>query len=657
MFRSNTLRAAAVPALLAAALAPASAQSSDPAKLFARDYEFVDPTLSPTGEYVAVDAPDGVRRSISMISLKGDGARNVFRLAGGTDIWGNFVLKEPAAMVWSDDNRLVVFEGYDYGRFGEKFYSGNVYVTNSDATGQEQLFGYNLDSSNFRAKFKDDGVARLVDLLPGEKGKALFYYLPGEKVDGEYATDIFIVDTLKATRERVERFTGRQNVFADNSGKVRLLWRYEDDHKLVAKYRPTPESEFKPLPASMAGQSINLWFFDSDNNHAYATVSDKGEPGQLYRIDFAAGTRERVGGQPGQEISDFERAGRAGPPVVLRYAAGKPKIDYLDPKSPWAQLHAGLMKAFPGNMVNFIDLTRDENTLLFATWSDRDPGAYYLFDRKANKPSLLFRAAEWIDPAQMSPTLPLEFKNRNGDTLYGFLTMAHGRSANMPLVVMPHGGPYDVSDSWGFDRDAQFLASLGYAVLQVNYRGSGMRGKEFERSGYKMWGTGIQDDIADGVRHVIGQGLVNKDKVCIYGISFGGYSAMMNPIRNPGMYKCAIGYAGVYDLKKMVADDSDSAGLRAFWARTLGDEAAQAAQSPTAQAAKLDVPMLLIHGRADKTAPIAQYELAAAALKAAGKPFESLVKADEGHGFYKAADQEEAYNRMKAFLLKYNPPN
>src|SRR6476620_3057953 len=109
------------------------------------------------------------------------------------------------------------------------------------------------------------------------------------------------------------------------------------------------------------------------------------------------------------------------------------------------------------------------------------------------------------------------------------------------MVVVPHGGPYGIKDTWGYDRDAQFLASLGYAVLQVNYRGSGGRGQDFEESGYKGWGTTIQEDIADAVKHVIAQGLANKDKVCIYGVSFGGYSAMMNRIVNNGMYKCAIG--------------------------------------------------------------------------------------------------------------------
>lgn len=655
MIRSSTLRAAMVLGLFAAG--GAQAQIADPAKLFSRDWEYVGPRLSPTGEYVAVDTPDGERRAISLIKITGEGERNLFRFAGNEDRWGNIVRKEPASFTWSDDSRLVVFEGYDYGRFGSKFTSGNVFATDADAKQQVQLFGYTNDRGNIRSQFKDEGNPYLMKMLPDSKGQALFYFMPWTQGNSKSITTVYRVDTHSSKREQIESFPDSVTVSADNSGRARVNIRYDLDDKQIVQYRPTPESDWGPMPASISGEALQVWFFDPDNNTVYAEISDKGEPAQLYRLDLSAGTRERIAGQPNQEISSFQRAGRLGPPVIIRYAAGKPKIDYLDPKSPWAQLHAGLMKAFPGEMVSFMDITRDESKLMFVTWSDRNPGTYYLFDRKTNTPSLLFKAAEWIDPAQMSPTMPIEFKNRHGDNLFAFLTMPKGKSTNLPLVVMPHGGPFGISDSWGFNGDAQFLASLGYAVLQVNYRGSGMRGNDFMESGYKQWGTGIQDDITDGVKHVIAQGMVDSNKVCIYGASFGGYSAMMNPIRNPGMYKCAIAYAGVYDLEELTDDQDGSKQIRSFFARSMGSAMDQADQSPVAQIAKLDVPILLIHGKSDRTAPFSQFRIAEAALSKAGKPYETLVKSDEGHGFYRSENQEEAYNRIRAFLQKYNPVN
>jgi dipeptidyl aminopeptidase/acylaminoacyl peptidase len=309
-------------------------------------------------------------------------------------------------------------------------------------------------------------------------------------------------------------------------------------------------------------------------------------------------------------------------------------------------------------MVDFVDVTKDEKQVLLYTYSDRNPGTYYLFDRTTNKPSLLFQTRDWIDPAKMSPMAPIEFKNRGGDTIYGFFSAPLGKPGPHPLVVMPHGGPFGVSDQWGFDNDVQFLTSLGYAVLQVNYRGSGGRGDTFRTSTYRQWGTGIQDDIADAVKHVIAQKMADPAKVCIFGISFGGYSAMMNPIRNPGMYKCSIGYAGVYDLAKMQAADDGSKQLRSWFTREVADDPAQIiAQSPTKQVAALDVPMLLIHGKSDRVAPFEQFTAARFALGQAGKSYETLEKADEGHGFYKEANRVEAYERIRTFLLKHNPPN
>ena len=656
MLRLNILRAALALAFAGHALA-AQAQVADPAKFFSREPDYSSPTMSPTGEFVAVDTPDGSNRALALIKITGTPERNLFRFYGSTDRWDRPVKKFPYSATWSADDRIIVFEGYDYGIGGSKFASGNVYSTSSDAKKQAQLFGYVMDDGNQRSRLKDRGAPYLMEVLPELNGQALFYFWPFTQQASQRHTSIFRVDTVSGGRETVESFDDEVYVTADNTGKARFNYREDLEDKQIAQYRPTPDSEWKPMPASLQGQNINVWFFEPDNNIAYAEVTEHGEPAQLYKVNFSAGTRERIGGQPNQEITGYERAGRLGPPVVLRYSAGKPKIDYLDPASPWAQLHAGLMKAFPGQMVNFIDLTRDEGKLLFSTWSDRNPGTFYVLDLKTKAPSELFKAYEDVDPARLSPTLPLEFKDRAGTSINAFLTIPQGKPGAHAMVVMPHGGPYGIHDVWGYNRDAQFLASLGYAVLQVNYRGSGGRGIDFIESGYKGWGTVIQEDIADAVKYTIAQGLANKDKVCIYGGSFGGYAAMMNPILNPGMYKCAIGYAGVYDIKADSAKKDASKQIRSYWSRTRGDDATQTGQSPLTHIAKLDVPILLVHGKSDHNVDFDQFQKAETALRGAGKTFEVFAKADEGHGFYKPADVEEFYNRMKAFLLKYNPPN
>jgi dipeptidyl aminopeptidase/acylaminoacyl peptidase len=659
MCKYSTPRKARLLALCVAGVlaGSASAQIADPAKLFAKEAEYQGARLSPTGDYVAVTTPFENRRALSLIHLSGDYARSLIKFDVGPDRWGRIVRQEPFGPVWSDDTRLIVNKAVDYGIFGGKSGTGDVYASNADGSAQVQLFGYLPDRGNIRSRFKDEGSPYLIKVLPDSGGTALFGFQPWPTGNSQRTTAIYRVNTHKGTRQQVESFSDAYGVSADNTGALRVATRRTLEGNQVVQYKPTPDAAWQPMPASLAGTYIGMWVFDADNNRAYAEISDKGEPASLYRVDFAAGIREKLASHPTLEISDFQRAGRLGPPVAIAYTGGRPKVDYLDTSSPWAQLHSGLMKAFPGHLIDFVDITKDEKKLLFYAYSDREPGAYYLFDRTTNKPSLLFRTHEWIDPAQMSPMQALEFKNRGGETIYAFLTTPRGKAGPHPLVVMPHGGPYGVSDAWGYDSHVQFLASLGYAVLQVNYRGSGGRGDAFERATYKQWGTGIQDDIADGVKHAIAQNLVDPKKVCIYGISFGGYSAMMNPIRNPGMYRCAIGYAGVYDLVQSSEEDDSSKQLRAFFARTMGDVATQREQSPVQKVAQLDVPMLLIHGKSDYVAPFEQFRLAESALSRAGKTYETLAKADEGHGFYKEPNRVEAFERIQAFLLKYNPPN
>jgi dipeptidyl aminopeptidase/acylaminoacyl peptidase len=222
--------------------------------------------------------------------------------------------------------------------------------------------------------------------------------------------------------------------------------------------------------------------------------------------------------------------------------------------------------------------------------------------------------------------------------------------------VIPQGGPFRTSDDWSYDPDVQYLASLGYAVLQVNFRGSSQRGEAFAKAAWKGWGTTIQDDITDGVKAVLAQNLADKDRICIYGGSFGAYSAMMNPIGNPGMYKCAIGYSGVYDLGLWAEDHNNSKRGQAWLDYELGTSPAILdAQSPARHAAQVGVPVLLIHGRGDEIAGFNHYDKLKSALEKAGTPVESLVKTEEGHGFYSESNQAEAYERIAAFLKKYNP--
>ena len=260
----------------------------------------------------------------------------------------------------------------------------------------------------------------------------------------------------------------------------------------------------------------------------------------------------------------------------------------------------------------------------------------------------------------MAERRPIAFKARDGLDLYGYMTVPkHAPGVKLPMVLLPHGGPHGPYDSWFFDRDAQFLASRGYAVLQVNFRGSGGRGVNFERSGYRQWGAKVQDDLIDGVKWAIGEGEVDGARVCAYGASFGAYSALMLAAREPALFKCAVGYAGIYDLKLLLTSDNAirSKTTLNFMKKYVGQDQAELNRfSPALLASQITSPVLLVHGEKDKTAPFEHAEAMRAALVKVNRAPEWLVAPTEGHGFYDTRNITMFYEKLGAFLDKHIGP-
>lgn len=636
-------RARLAASLLALASTTAAAQHVAIEDL-ARRSEVNEVSLSPTGDYVALAVPtaDGMETQLQVLKLDGSGNTQVLRLARQQHVTG---------IIWTGDEQLVVSRAKMEPLLARPYSLGELLTSDVRGGKQDTLFGYIPDNGNTRGRRKDEGFASVARVLNSQPGHALVEFECwncGEDPD----TVIFNVDTTTGERHEVERSDGLASFTFDQAGEARLRTTWDDNDDPVLHYRPAKGADWAPLPKALAGRTLYSARFDADHNTVYGLVSDKGEPAQLYRIDLAAGTRTKLAGRDDVAVSYMMYAGRDGMPFAAVFDAASPTIQYVDPASEWAQLHAGLLKSFPGQMLTLNSFSRDGNKVLFGVWSDRNPGSYYVYDRSAKRASKIVDYSPWLKQEQLAPSRPIEFKARDGSKLYGFYTAAAGNGPR-PLIVMPHGGPFGPYDQWGYDSDAQFFASRGYGVLQVNFRGSGGRGELFQQAAWRQWGGLIQDDIADGVKHAIDAGLADASRVCIYGASFGGYSALMNPIRNPGMYKCAIGYVGVYDLELLRKTDGTTRSKRGrrFLDRQVGtDEAMLEATSPAQQVASLGVPVMLVHGSADATAKFDQYRAMAAALKAAGHPHETMVVDGEGHGFYKPENRAELYRRMEAFL-------
>lgn len=642
--------------VLMLASVPAMAQQI-PVTDFAKYAQLDEVALSPTGEYLALAVPtvDGKETNLQIIRLADGSNIKTFRFGQESHVRG---------VTWTDSEQVTVARARRFPM--EEFARSMGQLMSTDLTGDNQrtLFAFLLDDGIRRGRKKDLGWAYLEKVLDNEPGMALvkFYCFPSDcGEDGD--TVVYKVDTRTGDRTEVERIkdgdVGSELVY-DRNGIARVAHSEHEDGTPKMSYRPTPTSPWTPLPKSLAGYELKGGVFLEDNNTLYARVSDQGEPTQLYRLDLAAGTRTKLAGNDQVGIGGILTGGFKGVPFGVTYSTHKPSVQYFDPKSPWTQLHAAIMKRFPGQMVYFLEFARDDSKMLFWTSSDRVPGNYYVMDlANGNKITQVGSRMPWFDGKPLAQMRPIEFKSRDGKALYGYYTAPLGKATGaQPMVVMPHGGPFYAADNWGFSREVQFLASRGYGVLQVNYRGSGGRGETFVTQAFRQWGGMIQDDIADGVKYAIDAKLADPEKICIYGASFGGYSALMQPILNPGLYKCAIGYVGVYDLPLELRNEESSAESTERWyARTLGtDMTALAKDSPARRASEINVPVMLVHGKSDSNVRLNQFKAMDAALRDIGHPPETFLADGEGHGFVNPDNIAELYRRIETFLDKHIGP-
>ena len=313
--------------------------------------------------------------------------------------------------------------------------------------------------------------------------------------------------------------------------------------------------------------------------------------------------------------------------------------------------------------INLLSLAARPATpfMLVTSYSDRQPGKFSLFNSETGQLSSIGETLPQILPAQMSEQQLLHYKARDGLDIPAWLTVPrHGSGKQLPLVVLVHGGPYLRGSSWQWNAQVQFLASRGYAVLQPEFRGSTGFGSKHFRAGWKQWGLKMQDDIADGARWAIAEGVADPRRICIAGASYGGYAALMGLVNDPDLFRCAIDWVGVTDInllysghwsfKSDLGDDWKQYGMPEL----IGDRTANAAQfqatSPIAQAARITQPLLLAYGAADKRVPLYHGKQFYAAVKQHNRDVEWVVYDEEGHGWTLPQNRIDFWGRMEKFL-------
>jgi dienelactone hydrolase len=626
-------------------------QKPIPVESFIAEDQFSDPRLSPDGKHIAIKVR--VLRNGRMVPTL-----TVYTLPD-LKLVATMALPKyeiPLNFTWATNTRLIITKGLEVGLREAPAATGEVIAIDLDGKRFEYLYGYdNYKGSSKGDRYGDDHGYGAIESIPAARNG---HVLIGTYLWGSERSFLYDIDSLQAGRKLVAEIVAKGLTFyAQNDGTPRFATGAGEDALEIA-YRRDDSGKWVQMSKDAIAKGFYPSGFSADDTHFYAYVSAKGDPDAFVSESLKTGQRTVLAQDARSELS-LQWNERGHGPFAAITNIGMPAVRYLDANAANAKLHKTLSQQFPGSIVHFINFTDDGSKLLFGVSSDRDPGAYFLYDKKAGTADLLFATSPGIDPDKMAERRPFHFKTRDGEDLFGYMTLpknADITKQKLPMVLLPHGGPFGVSDAWYFDNDAQFLASRGYAVLQVNFRGSGSRGANFKESAYRQWGDRIQDDLIDGVKAAISQGGIDAKRICTFGISFGGYSALMLPAREPTMFKCAVGYAGVYDLTYVLKEPNVASSKRStnYFIRTLGkDEAELVRQSPSKLADKIKVPVWLVHGGKDEVSPVEHAKRMREALTKAGNPPEWTLEEDEGHGFYDAQRRKQFYEKLEAFLGKH----
>lgn len=638
---------AALSVLLAVAVGPVRAQVDVEQYIKREGYERIK--ISPDGLHYAATFPTEDRTGL-VILRRSD--KKVVATALGLK---NSVV---AGFWWANDERVVIAMGQKLGDRDQPYPTGELFALGIEGGKVKTLVQSLKDEVGMVAKAGDISseveYAEFLSTLPGDPRSILISVSKWSDIS---RTQVDRLDLYSGRRTKIATAPVRRADFvADVAGRVRFAMGAKDDNYSKLYYREDDDSDWRLInDEATSGRIEDPLGFAADGAIAYLQVTQSTGPDSIVAWNTRTGDRAEILRDPVADpydilFSDLEEH------VVLGalYMDGEVRSRFVDEKSPRARLWRSLEKAFAGSAITITSTTRDGKLALLQVWNDRTPGDYYLYDVEKKTANGVAALKHWLHPDALPASRGVQLQARDGVTLRGYLTSPRGDASNpRPMVVMPHGGPFGIFDTWGFDEDAIMLAEAGYAVLRVNYRGSGNYGDSFHKAGAREWGGRMQDDLTDATRWAVEQKIADPERICLYGASYGGYAALMGLAKEPDLYRCAAGYVGIYDLETRHRDLSRTPSGETWANDWMGPREELGAVSPTALASRIKAPVFLAAGGEDVIAPIAHSKKMERALRAAKVPVETLYIGSEGHGFYKPEHQKQFYTRLLDFLSRH----
>ena len=596
-----------------------------PMEDFFRNPEKSSFSISPNGNYIAYMKPWKTRMNVFVMEI---------------------ITKKETRLTSSQERGVYGFTWLTNKRIG--------YVKDEGGNENTHFYAVNIDMSNEIDLTPFENVqTRIIDDLEDD---------PNHIIIGLNKRNPQIHDPY-----RINVNDGKMELIAENPGNI-SEWMTDHDGKLrVATtsdgvntsllYRDKESDEFKLILTTDFKVSIAPLFFTFDNKNLYVASNRGRDKTAIFEFDLSKSKEGRLIFEHNEvDVSGLMFSRKRKVLTGVNYTVAKNEMIFFD---KWREdIQQKLEKKLPGYEVAITSFSKDETKAVVVTYSDKSRGTYYHYDVDKNKLIELGEVSPWLNEENMSEMKPVKYMSRDGLTINGYLTLPKGTNGkNLPVVVNPHGGPW-ARDNWGYKSEIQFLANRGFAVFQMNFRGSTGYGREFWEKSFKEWGKSMQDDITDGVNWLIDEGIADPDRIAIYGASYGGYATLAGLAFTPDLYTCGVDYVGVSSLFTFMENMPPYWELyRSMMYEMVGhpekDKELLAAASRLLHIYKIKAPIFIAQGANDPRVVKAESDQIVEALKNAGIDVPYMVKDNEGHGFYNEENQFDFYREMEKFLTKH----